>query len=147
MYARFCALLVALLVLSGCGSGSSPTPPPAPPPTPPAATLTISVNPTAVEPGQSATLSWNAANATSCLASGDWTGTQPLIGSQNIVLSGAQSLTFNLSCKGANGNPSKTATLSVATGPNGCTVTPAVLPRTDRPMNRRRKLTHRASGF
>jgi hypothetical protein len=37
--------------------------------------------------------------------------------------------------------------LSVATGPNGCTVNPSVVPKTDRPMLRRRKLTHRASGL
>ena len=146
MYMRYFLAIALLLVLSGCTSGKS-TNPIVQPPIPPAATLTISVNPSSVEPGQSATLAWNAGNATSCTASGDWSGSQPLIGSQNIILSGSKDLSFTLSCRGENGSPSKTAVLAVATGPGGCAIQSSVLPKANRPMSRRRKLTHRASGL
>jgi hypothetical protein len=58
-----------------------------------------------------------------------------------------KSLTFTLSCTGANGNPAQTATLGVGTGPNGCTVVPEVLKRADRQVSRRRKASARTSGM
>ncbi len=140
MYIRYCFAAVVVLVLSGCGSGSqvatTTTPPVAPPP---ATQVTLSVNPSSVEPGQSATLSWSSANATSCTASGDWKGTQQTNGSLNVILPGSKALSFTLACTGANGSPSQTAKLSVALPPGGCTASPAVSPSADRRTSRHRK--------
>jgi len=144
MYKCFCLAAVSLLVLSGCSKGSDTVLPPITP-TPPAAQLTIAVTPTSVEPGQFATLSWSSSNATSCLASGDWTGNQALTGSQNVLLSGTKGLSFTLTCSGANGSPSQTATLGVAQGPNGCKVVPQAKFKADRRVSRHRKATSAAA--
>jgi hypothetical protein len=141
MFSRFCVVSVVVLVLSGCGSKTHTVT--TPPPPPPAAQITIAVNPTSVEPGQTATLSWSVANATACTASGDWTGNQALSGSENVSLSGSTGLTFTLACTGAGANATQTAKLGVAEGPNGCTVKPSVLRKTDRPLSRRRLKAHR----
>jgi len=135
---RFYFFCLVALVLSGCGGKSKVVPPPPPPP--PAATLTITVNPSSVEPGQSATLNWDAANATACTASGDWTGSPAMSGSMNVILPGSAGLTYTLSCTGAGGNVTKTAKLNAAEGPGGCTVSPLV-----RSGTYRRSLRHRAS--
>ena len=147
MFMRYSPAIAVLLVLSGCSSGTPFTPTPPPPYT----QVGLTVTPTSVEPGQSATLNWSTQNATACTAGGAtdggaWTGSKPTAGSQNVILI-AKSLTFTLTCKGSNGTPTQTVTLNEETGPNGCTVTPTVLSKTDRPMSRRRKLTHRAPSF
>ena len=49
---------------------------------PPAPTVSLSANPTTITSGASTTLSWSSTNATSCTASGDWSGSKALTGSQ-----------------------------------------------------------------
>ena len=53
--------------------------------TTPAPVVNFSANPTTIAPGQSSTLSWTASNATSCSASGGWSGTRPTAGTQMRV--------------------------------------------------------------
>src|SRR5512142_342902 len=65
-------LLALSLSGTGCKKPVKPTPPPAkteapppPPPPPPAApTITLNASPSAIERGQSTTLTWNSSNAT-----------------------------------------------------------------------------------
>ena len=74
LYALAAAAVLLALLVSGAGCGkkvTAPTPPvaketPPPPPSPPAPAPTISLNasPSAIESGQSTTLSWNSSNAT-----------------------------------------------------------------------------------
>ena len=147
MYMRYISAIALLLVLSGCSSGT----PYVQPTNPPFTAVTFSITPTSVEPGQAATLNWNTQNATACTAGGAtaggaWTGSKPTAGSQNVILT-AKSLTFTLTCQGTNGTPVRTVILNEAAGPNGCTVAATLLSKTDRPMSRRRKLTHRAPSF
>jgi hypothetical protein len=78
----------------------------------PTATLTLSFS--VILPGGTATLSWSSSNATSCTASGGWTGALPVSGTQST---GAVSTTtsYSLTCSGAGGASSTaTATLTVA---------------------------------
>lgn len=81
-------------------------------------TATLTVSPTTLTTGASATLSWSSKNATSCMASGDWSGTQPTSGSV-----GTGTLTSNasyaLTCTGAGGtsNAAQTAVTVVPAGP------------------------------
>lgn len=86
----------------------------APPPTP-APTVVLGVSPTAVSAGQSSTLTWNSTNATSCTASGAWSGPEPVSGN---VTTGALNSTasYTLSCTGAGGNAQASATVSVSGG-------------------------------
>jgi hypothetical protein len=72
-------------------------------PTTPAPTISFSASPTSVTAGQAATLTWNSTNATSCSASGAWSGSQPTSGSAST---GAlnQASTYTLTCTGTGGN-------------------------------------------
>lgn len=102
------------VVTQGAGLGSVFCTPAAPPP-PPAPTVTIAANPTTINPGQSSNLSWNSANATACAASGGWTGSESLSGTQAV--SPAASATYALTCSGAGGSASASANVTVASAP------------------------------
>lgn len=84
-------------------------PAPAPAPSP---TVTLGASPSNLTAGQSSTLTWNSANATSCSASGAWSGAEPTSGSMST---GAlnQNATYNLSCTGAGGSVSVSTTVTV----------------------------------
>jgi hypothetical protein len=76
--------------------------------TTPPPTVTIAVNPTSIAQGSSATLSWSSSNASSCSASGAWTGTEPTSGTLSITGASVGSFTYTLTCAGA-GTTSATA--------------------------------------
>jgi len=90
------AALIALTLQACGGSGSS---------APPAPTVTISVSPTAITAGQSATLTWSSTQATSCTASGAWSGSEAAMGSQAVTPTASGSVTYTLTCIGAGGGP------------------------------------------
>ena len=72
-------------------------------------TVTLNASPNTVTSGAASMLSWSSTNATSCMASGNWSGSMGMSGSQGTgALS--NSATYTLSCTGAGG----TATQSVA---------------------------------
>ena len=75
--------------------------------------VTISVSPTTITVGQSSTISWNATNATSCTASGSWSGNQNLSGSMSVSPAASGSDTYTLTCTNANGNTAASAVLTV----------------------------------
>ena len=79
---------------------------------PNAPTVTLEAAPSAVPFGSSTSLSWNVSDADSCEASGDWSGTKPLAGNEqiNTVVS---ELTFTLECSGIGGTSSQTVVVSV----------------------------------
>ncbi len=82
-------------------------------PPPPAPTVSLSASPTSLNAGQSSTLTWNSTNATSCAASGAWSGTNwPASGSQST---GAlnQTSSYILNCTGSGGSTSATASVTV----------------------------------
>ena len=84
---------------------------------PSAPTVSLSASPTSVVPGGSATLNWASTNATSCTASGAWSGARGTSGSETT---GAlnNTATFTLGCTGAgvSTNQSVTVTVSAAGG-------------------------------
>jgi hypothetical protein len=127
------ALAVALFsaVLAACGGGGSsapapaetlvtpipvvPTPVvPAPVAGPPSPTVQIGFSASPVFTGQASTLAWTTSNASVCTASGAWSGAQPGVGSIAVALPTAGSPTYTLTCSGAGGTLSASATLSVA---------------------------------
>lgn len=91
------ALFTALLALTigltaGCAKKAAPPPPAAPqapetgapaPPPAPAPTITLSASPTAIEQGQSSTLTWKSTNATEVTIDGG-VGTVPPSGSRSV---------------------------------------------------------------
>jgi hypothetical protein len=90
---------------------TAPTPTPTPTPTQAAPTLSIAISQTSVVSGQSAALTWNASNATSCTASGGWSGTKSVSGTETVTPTA--SATYTLACTGAGGSVSKSVSVSV----------------------------------
>ena len=110
----FCAF-----VLLGCGGGGggggygggggSMMPP---------ASISVTVNPTTIAQGQSATLTWSATNGTACTASGAWSGPQSATGSMTVTPTAAGSSVYTLTCSSsayASASGSATLTVSAAT--------------------------------
>jgi peptidoglycan-associated lipoprotein len=117
-------VLLALATMAGCKKNIV-TPPIAPPPPPPAVatpapTATLSANPTSIERGQSATLSWSTTNATDVTIEG--VGPVQPSGSQSVRPT--QSTTYRLSAKGAGGSTDASARITVTNPPPAPVTTP-----------------------
>src|SRR3989338_3496235 len=93
----------------GGGGGSTPTPTPA-------LTVSISVNSTSVSYNNSATLTWSSTNATSCTASGAWSGTKATSGTESTG-SLTSTKIYTLTCSGVGGNSSNSGAVSVGVQP------------------------------
>ena len=79
---------------------------------PPPPTLTFSANPTSVDAGDSSTLTWSSTNATSCVASGGWSGARQASGNQSTGALNATTL-FVLACTGNGGTAQQSVTVTV----------------------------------
>lgn len=97
---------VGLLVSCGgdYGGGDSSQP----------ATLTISVQPTTITLGQSATVTWSS-NAGGCTASGAWSGARAGSGNESVTPTATGTFTYTLTCSGGGYGESEamSATLTV----------------------------------
>jgi peptidoglycan-associated lipoprotein len=109
-----------LALVIGCGGKKNPPPPP-PPPKP--VTATLSANPTSIQRGQSATLTWSTDAATDVTLEGNKVDAS---GSQTV--SPTDTTTYHLSAKGASGTQDATATITVTAPPPPPTPTPAPPP-------------------
>ena len=85
----------------------------APPPTNPAPTLTLSASPTSVAAGGSSNLSWSSTEASSCVASGGWSGQRATSGTASTGALTSPTNTFSLECTGPGGTISRSATVTV----------------------------------
>jgi hypothetical protein len=106
------------LVCSGAGgsAGQSVAVTVGAPPPPPAPTVSFSANPASVAYNGSSTLTWSSSNATSCTASGAWSGTKATSGSETRGSLTASS-TFILTCTGAGGSAGQSVTVTVDPAP------------------------------
>jgi tetratricopeptide (TPR) repeat protein len=83
---------------------------PAPPATPPS--ITLQGTPLSVASGGTVTLAWSSKNATSCTASGGWSGSEPVSGTiTSAALTAAT--TFTLSCTGPGGSASQSVSVTI----------------------------------
>jgi len=101
----------------GGGGGGGPTPP-----TEPAPTVNLSADLTSQLINEDITLTWSSTNATSCNASGDWSGIKALSGSETVSISKSGANTYTLSCSGAGGSRSSTTTVEGYRQSNGVVV-------------------------
>ena len=115
-------VLVLLIPAAGCKkkipppapvATVEPTPEPTPPP-PPAPTITLNASPSAIEKGQSTTLSWNSSNATGVTID-NGIGTVEPSGSRSI--SPATSTTYVAKATGPGGNAAAEARVTVTAPP------------------------------
>src|SRR6188768_315569 len=114
-------------VLAGCSGGdgygggyNAPTTPTTP-------TVSLTVAPTTIGLGQSATLTWSSNQGTSCEASGGWSGTRQSSDAAEVVPTATGAVTYTLTCSGANfsGSAAQSVTLNVEP-PSAYTVTSLV---------------------
>jgi peptidoglycan-associated lipoprotein len=113
-------VLVLLMAASGCKKKEAAPPPPPPPKAP---TATLSANPTSIQRGQSATLTWSTDSATDVALDGNKVDAS---GSQTV--SPTETTTYHLTAKGAGGTQEATAQVSVAAPPPPPAATPAPTP-------------------
>jgi hypothetical protein len=85
---------------------------------PPAPTITLSADRPSVASGSTVNLIWSTQNATSCTASGGWSGNQPLSGTATTAAL-TTTTTFALQCQGAGGSAQQSVTVSVASSSGG----------------------------
>jgi len=113
----FATLAILVTACGGSGYSGGVSPPPsgsggANPPPSPAPTVSVSAQPNSVAQGGTATLSWTTTNASSCQASGDWSGSKATSGSEEVgPLS--QNARFTLECSGAGGTAQAVASITV----------------------------------
>ena len=105
-------VLAAILTLGACKKKVTPTPPPPPPP-PAAPTASLSASPDTIQPGQSATLSWQTTNAGDVAIAG--LGRVDPNGQRTVMP--AQSTTYRLTAKGPGGTQEATARVTVMEPP------------------------------
>jgi hypothetical protein len=86
--------------------------------TPPVPTVTLSANPTSVQAGDSATLTWSTTGAASCVASGQWSGSRAVSGSQSVGPINVES-TYTLTCTGSGGSAARSVTVGLRKASSG----------------------------
>ena len=118
---RYAAPVLLSLVLAACGGGGGSTPAPAPAPT-----VTLSASPVSVTTGATTALTWSSTNATSCTASGGWTGAKATSGTETSAALTANA-SFTLTCSGSGGSGSASTSVTV-TAPVLPTVTLTATP-------------------
>ena len=98
---------ISLIVLVSCGGGGGGggEPTPAPPPSPPAS-VNLSADPLSVLLGDQTTLTWTTANASTCTASGAWSGNKSSSGSEDVTIQVEGNNVFTLTCSGPGGSGS-----------------------------------------
>jgi lysophospholipase L1-like esterase len=83
--------------------------------TPPAIpTVSFVATPSSITVGGSAALTWSSINATSCAASGGWSGTQAGSGTSSVAPTTAGVYTYTLICTGAGGSGSASTLVTVS---------------------------------
>ncbi len=83
---------------------------------PPAPSLTLAA--TSIVAGTSTTITWSSSDATSCTASGSWSGMLKTSGTQTVRPTSLGTYTYSLTCSNAYGNSKPaTATLTVTIAP------------------------------
>ncbi len=107
------AAWIALLV--SCGGGSSD---PAAPAVIPRPTIQIGIEPGQVSAGGTATMTWSSTDAAECVASGNWSGSQPLSGSLTANFSEPGVFTYRIDCSNSSGT-SSASTLAYGSGGSG----------------------------
>ena len=126
IYGKLSAVLLAFMLLAFASGCKKKVPPPPPPPPPPAAAPapvarvempvinSFTAEPSAIERGQSSTLSWSITNATDMSIS-QGIGAVQSQGQRQVFPT--NTTTYTLTARGPGGNDSRSVTVSVSTPP------------------------------
>lgn len=105
------SVLFLLSFLVACGGGGGGGGGDSTPSTP-APSVTFSASATDVLLNTATTLTWSSSNATSCTASGTWSGSKGTSGSEDVTITNPGSNTFTLACSGAGGTTTRSLTVT-----------------------------------
>jgi serine protease len=106
--ARRTVIVVIAALLAGCSSGGGGDNTPAP-------TVQLQAEPSDIAAGGTTTLTWSSTNADTCAASGGWSGTKFVSGSEDVGPLTATT-TFTLQCNGRGGSGTGSATVTIQGG-------------------------------
>ena len=84
---------------------------------PPLPTVTISASPSTIALGASTTITWSTTGATSCTASGAWSGTWGTSGAASETPSAIGTAIYTFDCTGPGGSTTNSATVTVTAPP------------------------------
>ena len=87
-------------ILASCGGGGGGGAAPVAPVVP-SATVTVTSGSSSVEVNSKIVITWSSTLASSCSASGAWSGTKAISGTEEVTISQAGSNSFSLSCSGS----------------------------------------------
>ena len=108
---RLLSVLFVFAFLLGCGGGGGGGGGSAPSaPTPQNITVSLTASADSAEVNSSITLTWSSTLATSCSASGVWSGSKGTSGSESITIGVGGSNTFSLSCSATGANAGSAST-------------------------------------
>ena len=117
LYIYFSLLFVIASCGGGGGGGSTPEPPV------PGASITLSISDDQIYLGNTVTLTWSTSNASSCTASGSWSGSKALSGSETITPDSEGQKSYTLTCSNSAGtSTSKTVSTNVIGNSQGVVV-------------------------
>jgi hypothetical protein len=83
----------------------------------PAPKVTLTVNPSSIQVGGAALLSWSSSSATACAAAGAWSGAKPLSGTLSVTGTAAGNNIYTLACSNGSTTAVAQATLTVTAPP------------------------------
>jgi len=123
-FAAICAQASAFVSCSFNTQGPLPIrgPPVAP-------SLAITVKPSTITLGQSATLSWSSSSVTACVASGAWSGAQPPQGTSTVTPTTTGAFAYVLGCSTPIGSLAESTVLSVKPAAAAATARSFIEPR------------------
>ena len=107
---RIILFFIFVLLTSCSGGGGSSSNNPAP-------EVNLSASKTDLLVPGNTTIQWSSNNSTSCLATGDWSGTYGTSGTEVINISSAGTKNFILTCEGPGGSNNNSISLSLNTDP------------------------------
>jgi hypothetical protein len=106
---NFKEIILSVLFLAACGGGGgggSSTP------SIPSPAVTISSSAASAVVGETVTISWSSTNATSCSASGAWSGSKSVNGNEDVTIGTSGTNNYSLSCTGEGGSGSSSTTVT-----------------------------------
>ena len=117
LYIYFSLLFIIASCGGGGGGGSTPEPPV------PGASITLSISDDQIYLGNTVTLTWTTSNASSCTASGSWSGSKALSGSETITPDSEGQKSYTLTCSNSAGtSTSRTVSTNVIGNSQGVVV-------------------------